>query len=253
MIRELLSHIDPTTLIGKVVLLAIVVTVASVIQRFVVRAARRALEKAEVPSASIFLNILRGLIWAFALLTVLQPVFGIEPTGFVAALGVTSVALSLGLQDTISNLIGGLSLMLTKVIVPGDHVLVGTFSGRVTDITWRTTTVKSRAGDVQVIPNSVLSKTAFTKLDEGTFAASSITMVVKRDADLEAVAAEAVVEAAKAAEKSLDLTRKPVARFSNMDPNGVTLTLTTFITPEASSAAVNDVVARALAGKPWLA
>ena len=116
-------------LVGKLVFLAVTVVVALVVQRVVLKVAKRALDASDVPSASLFLNILRALIWAFALMTVLKPVFGLEPTAFVAALGVVSVALSLGLQDTISNLIGGLNLLLGKVVQPGDYVTVGSVTG----------------------------------------------------------------------------------------------------------------------------
>ena len=76
---------------------------------------------------------------------------------------------------------------------------------------------------------------------------------MKHDADLNAVTEEAVVAATMAAAKLLDLTRKPVAQFSDPNSGSVTLNLTLFMADGTTSAAVNDVVARALVGKPWLA
>ena len=107
-------------LLAKGLTVAAAVVVALVVQHFALHLARRVLKASDVPSASIFLNILRALIWSLAVLSILQPVFGMDPSGFVTALGVASVAISLGLQDTISNLISGLSLMAGKVIKPGD-------------------------------------------------------------------------------------------------------------------------------------
>ncbi len=253
MIETLFPDFDPTSLIGKALLLAIVVTVAIVVQKVSIRFSSKALEKAKVPQASILLNIQRGLIWGFALLFVLGPVFGIEPTGFVATLGVTSVALSLGLQDTVSNLIGGLTIMLSKIIQPGDYVTASGFTGVVTDINWRCTCLKDREGNEQVIPNSVLWKSPFTKLSEGAASSATVSMVVVRDANLAEVAQEAVVEATRAAAKLLDLTQEPLAQFSDISAGGVAMTLTLFMAPGVTSAAVVDVVSRALAEKPWLA
>ena len=99
MMETLFSGLEPASYVAKAVLLVIVVVAALVVQRVSVPISRRALEAAKVPQATILLNIQRGLIWGFALLFVLGPVFGIEPTGFVATLGVTSVALSLGLYE----------------------------------------------------------------------------------------------------------------------------------------------------------
>lgn len=253
MIEEFLSNIDTTSLIGKVVFLVIVAVFASVLQRIVVRISRRALEAAKVPQASILLNILRVIIWSFSLLLVLQPVFGIEPTGFIAAIGVTSVALSLGMQDTMANIVGGLSLMLSRVIVPGDVITVGGFTGKVNDINWRSTVVEARGGNIEVIPNSVLSKSSFTKLTEGAAAASSLTFVVRHDADLEEVADEVATLATQALGELADPERTPVIQFGGMDAYGITMTVVTFITPEAMPAAANDRVSRAVAGRPWLA
>ncbi len=263
MLETLLPNLEPASLVAKVVLLVIVTAAALIVQRISVPISRRALEAAKVPQATILLNIQRGFtillniqrgfIWGFALLFVLGPVFGVEPTGFIATLGVTSVALSMGLQDTVSNLIGGLTLMLTKIIKPGDYVTASGFTGKVTDINWRYTCLEDRGGNMQVIPNSVLWKSPFVKLVEGPALSTTLTLAVKHDADLNAVAEEAVVAATMAAAKLLDLTRKPVAQFSDPNAGSVTLNLTLFMADGTTSAAVNDVVARALVGKPWLA
>ena len=152
--------------VGKVVFLAIVIAISALIAHFVSRAARRAIDVSRVPSASIFINILRGFIWAFSLLIVLEPVFGVQPTAFVTALGVSGVVISFGLQDTVKNVIAGLILMTTRALKPGDDVKFGDIRGRVTDITWRNTVLHTRSGDDLVIPNSVLNNTAFTRLSE---------------------------------------------------------------------------------------
>ena len=112
--EDILADIDTSALIGKIVFLAVVIGVALLVQRIVVHGLKRALDAAGVPKASIFVNIVRAVIWVFALLAVLEPVFGVQPTAFVAALGVTSVVISFGLQDTVSNIIAGLGLMMGR-------------------------------------------------------------------------------------------------------------------------------------------
>lgn len=251
--ETLLASIDTSSLVGKLVLIVIVVTITVVADRAVVGVSRKALEKAEVPSASILINIERVLIWSFALLFILKPVFGIEPTGFVAALGVTSVALSLGLQDTISNVIGGLSLMLTKVVKPGDVITVSGFTGTVTDINWRSTVVQARGGNVNVIPNSVLSKTAFTKLTEGAAAACPLVFCVRHDADPAEVEQDMITAAAGALGSTMEVGRLPVVKFGEVGAYGITVTLTVFIKPDVLPADANDAVSRALVGRSWLA
>lgn len=173
--------------LGKAVFVVVVTLVASIAERTLSRTARRALNKAKVPSASILINMLRGVVWMLALMMVLEPVFGIQPTAFLAALGVGSVALSLGMQDTVSNIIGGLSLMLSKVIEPGDVIKIGDFTGTVTDINWRSTCVSDAYGQVNVIPNSVLSKTALVKLSDFTATRCVLQLVAVQGSDFEEI------------------------------------------------------------------
>ena len=65
---------------GRIILLVIVMAVAMIATRVLARITNEVLERASIPNASIFANILRVLIWAAAITIVLQPVFGINPT-----------------------------------------------------------------------------------------------------------------------------------------------------------------------------
>ncbi len=151
-------------LAGKLAFLVVVTLVATLAQRIVQRAVKKGLNKIKMPSASILVNMFKAFIWWIALIVVLEPVFGVQPTAFITALGLGSVALSLGLQDTVSNIIGGFALMMGKVIEPGDVIKINDFTGVVTDINWRSTCVSDQYGQVNIIPNSVLSKVALIKL-----------------------------------------------------------------------------------------
>ncbi len=253
MLDQLFGDLDIASVSGKIVLLAVVVIAAIVVQKVSVRFSSRVLKAAKVPQASILLNIQRTIIWCFALLMVLHPVFGIEPTGFVATLGVTSVALSLGLQDTVSNVIGGLSLMLSHVIAPGDMVTVAGFTGRVTDIDWRWTCVEDRAGSVSVIPNSVLSKSSFTKLSEAAASSASVKAIVAADADLELVEREVRATLEGDASGLLDETAPLAVKFSDRDAYGVTMTLTARAAAGVAPLDLADLLSRSLSGKSWLA
>ena len=148
----------------KAMILVATIAIAIILQTVVVRAIKRIFEKGEVPKGTIFINIARGLIWFLALLSVLQPVFGVAPTGFVAALGIASIAITLGMQDTIANVLAGLTLMFMHVFEVGDWIEVNGYQGVVVDITWRATTIRSLIGDTIVIPNSVLGANTMRKL-----------------------------------------------------------------------------------------
>jgi small-conductance mechanosensitive channel len=175
--------IDTSTLASKLVVLVIVALVTLGVQHVAVKASRKALDVSSIPSASIFINILRAVIWTFALLVVLEPVFGVQPTAFVTALGISGVVLSLGLQDTIKNVISGLVLMTTHAIKPGDDIRLGETRGKVVDVTWRNTVLHTRAGDDLVIPNSVLNNTSFLRLSAMDACETSFKVVLAPGVD----------------------------------------------------------------------
>ncbi|MCL1798609.1 MAG: mechanosensitive ion channel family protein [Eggerthellaceae bacterium] len=147
--------------------LAIIVATAIVswlVTRFLKHILMR--EDSVLSSSSIFLNIARAVVWILGVCVILDACFGINVTAVIAALGVGGIALSLGLQDTIANLVGGLQVSLTKLIQPGDKIQVGTDSGVITDITWRHVTLLNDKGETVVIPNASINKAALIKLKD---------------------------------------------------------------------------------------
>ena len=117
-----------------------------------------------LPSSSIIVNIARAVIWIIGGSIILDSCFGINPNALITALGVGGIAISLGFQDTLSNLIGGLQVTFMSIIKPGDNIEVGAESGVVQDVTWRHTTIRDALGQTVIIPNSIISKTALVHL-----------------------------------------------------------------------------------------
>lgn len=250
---EQLIGIDAGGVLDKVVLLAAAAVAAGVVDRVVVRLLHRLLDAAELPSASLFINIARGAIWVLALLSVMEPVFGVDPAGFVAAIGVVSLAVSLGMQDTVSNIIGGISLMMSKSVKPGDHITVSGVTGEVTDVNWRSTTVLIRGGAEEVIPNSVLSKTALTRITDWSAGYCGVPIAVAPGADLSAVADECCRTAERELADLLDPAFQTDVVFTELAVTGTQGEVRLHVRPEVSFSAAQDRLARALAGRPWLA
>jgi small-conductance mechanosensitive channel len=115
-----------------------------------------------LPSASLFTNITRGVIFAIGLLIILQSL-GISITPLLTALGVGGLAVALALQPTLSNLFAGLQIIISKQLEPGDWVeLDNGAKGFVVDISWRNTTIQELPNNLIVIPNSKLANSIIT-------------------------------------------------------------------------------------------
>lgn len=251
--EDILADIDTSALIGKIVFLAVVIGVALLVQRVVVHGLKRALDAAGVPKASIFVNIVRAVIWVFALLAVLEPVFGVQPTAFVAALGVTSVVISFGLQDTVSNIIAGLGLMMGRVVRPGDQVTIGGFTGEVVDVTWRSTMVRDKGGKVEVIPNSVLNKTALTRETDWSVTDCPVEFYAEPGSDLDAVTREVQDLASKACGAALAPGYTTEVLFDGLGPLGIHGTAHLHLVAGSNYSAQADALVRAISRAPWVA
>ena len=107
-----------------------------------------------------------GLI-SLAAIAVLDTV-GLDVTTGIAALGIGGLALALGAQKTIENLVGSLTVILDAPIAVGDFCQVGDVKGTVIDIGMRSTRIRTNERTIVAIPN-------------GDFAARQIENYSKRD------------------------------------------------------------------------
>lgn len=148
------STIDPAQrLLPTLLLLVVGIAAVKIILTFVNRALKKSkLEKAAhslIRSVTkVILYVLLGLIIASAI--------GIDVTGVVALASVASLAVSLAVQDCLTNLVGGFTLLYTHPFVSGDYVEIGEKSGTVKEIGIAYTKLTTPDNKVVSIPNSVV-------------------------------------------------------------------------------------------------
>lgn len=241
--------------IPKLMIVLVTLTLALVLDRLASRPLRRLLDKSALPSATIFVNIVRGIIWSLALMSILRPVFGVEPTAFLTAVGVGSVALSFGLQTTVSNIIGGLTITAGKVIELDDWVTVGGVTGQVTDITWRHTVITDILGSQTVVPNSEMNSGQIVRLSAMAAHKTNFAVEIVPGADLDAVVAEATElvrtslrEAGYAWEGAESLVI-----MDGMNSFGGQMNVVLFVNDPTKAALARDVATRSLDGCAWVA
>ncbi|WP_308917820.1 mechanosensitive ion channel family protein [Jannaschia sp. LMIT008] len=79
--------------------------------------------------------------------------FGLDLTGWFAALGIGGIAVALGAQKTIEHIVGGLSLIADQPVRVGDFCSVGGLMGTVEDIGLRSTRLRTLDNTLLTIPN----------------------------------------------------------------------------------------------------
>jgi MscS family membrane protein len=101
-------------------------------------------------------RILKVLVFLAAVLLVLRSM-GFDMTTALAGVGIGGIAIALGAQKTLENLIGGLSVLSDDVIHVGDQCRFGDRVGRVEDISLRSTRVRTLERTELYIPNGALA------------------------------------------------------------------------------------------------
>lgn len=115
----------------------------------------------QIKAPKLLLEVMRIIIMALGIAIVLSNVWGFELGKMMAAFGVGSIVLGLALQDTMSSLFSGFSLISSKQFKEGDWLEVGGRIGKVIQVNWRSVTLLNRDEDIIIIPNSDLAKGQF--------------------------------------------------------------------------------------------
>lgn len=123
---------------------------------------RRTVKKSSVKnrkldnSATGFITGLVSLVVYVVLFVAVLAVLGFSTEGIITAFGSVMLAVSLGLQNTLSSLTNGIVLIFTKPFVAGDYVEVGGSAGTVKEIKLFSVKIVTPDNITVVIPNSTV-------------------------------------------------------------------------------------------------
>ena len=125
-------------------------------------------------AVNIFLWVLLALMLAGTL--------DVDVTSIIAMLSVAGLAVSMALQNTLSNLAGGLVLLVTKPFVVGDYVEADGISGTIAAVDMSYTTFVTPDNKEIFVPNSQLSATKITNYNRLGRRRMDVTLTASYDA-----------------------------------------------------------------------
>ena len=141
----------------------------------------------------------------------------------VTVLGVIGVALSLSLQGSLSNLAGGITVMVSRPFAVGDYVEAGGVSGTVSEIGLVYTKLKTIDNKIIFIPNGEISGEKIVNYNNQEQRRVDLTFTVSYDADPERVK-EIMRQVIGAHPKAL-FTPEPFVRTTSLGESSVGYTL----------------------------
>jgi small-conductance mechanosensitive channel len=178
----------------------------------------------ELGGVSLLSNSLRTIIIGLGVLVALQSV-GVPITPVLGALGVGGLAVALALQGTLSNFFGGVHLLMSRKIRPGDFIrLDGSEEGTVVDINWRETVIRTPVNNTIIIPNSKLSDSIVHNLslpDPNMIFAVPCSVAYGLDLEhVERIVLEVATEV-QASTTGADIAFAPVVRFTGFQESSI--------------------------------
>ena len=108
-------------------------------------------------------RLTRVVMLIIAFVTALA-LFGINVKTTLAGLGIGGLAVALGAQKTIENIVGGFSLLMDKAVHVGDFCQIGNRLGTVEDIGLRSLRLRTLDQNLLVVPNGLLAQMQFENM-----------------------------------------------------------------------------------------
>ncbi|MBQ9316194.1 MAG: mechanosensitive ion channel [Atopobiaceae bacterium] len=204
---------------------------------------------------TLMLNIARVVIALIAVYFLSENVFHVEMSGVMQALGVTTLVVSLGLQDLIKSVVAGILIVAGNIVGVGDQVIMGDHRGEVMDVNWHQITIRDRDGIAHIIPNSKLIGDNFMRLQgkmacrhmfECTIAPGANLPMVKTD--IETLAANVLTKRGWIAQGY-----SPQVMFMGSTALGTTASIRIFISDIEYAVRSMDAVMCAISDRGYLA
>jgi MscS family membrane protein len=93
------------------------------------------------------------ITYLFALVIVMGNVFEIDITALAAGLGIGGIALAMASKESLENLLGSFTIFFDQPFTVGDTVTVGTVTGTVEKVGFRSTRIRTFDKSLVTVPN----------------------------------------------------------------------------------------------------
>jgi small conductance mechanosensitive channel len=117
------------------------------------RAATRT--KADANARLLAGRLVYGAVWLVGLIWLLSFI-GVDQAGILATFGAVGLALGLAVQDILKSVFAGLYLLFERPFLLGDEIEVKEHVGRVQEVGFRATTIRTEDNVVIVVPNAII-------------------------------------------------------------------------------------------------
>ena len=173
-------------IVAALLILVIGLWLAKLIVKLVKK--NRAIQKLAPEVQTFFASAVKVLLYALVIMMAVTTV-GVPTASILAVLGSCGLAVGLALQGSLSNLAGGIMLMIFRPFKVGDFISDGAHDGTVKKITLFYTVIAT-ADNLQItLPNGALANAAIKNLNANDIRRLDIDVTLSPAADKEKVCA----------------------------------------------------------------
>ncbi len=171
----------------RVLLAAILLFIGSKVITILRKIVKRSLEhaKAEVGIIQFLDSLIKGALYSILVLIIAEN-FGFDAAGVVALLGSAGVTIGLAMQGSLSNLAGGVLILLLKPFRVGDFIMESSQGneGTVLEIGIFYTKLTTIDGKIIVLPNGNLANNSITNATESAIRRVDLTVGISYRAEI---------------------------------------------------------------------
>lgn len=210
---------------GSVIAAFIFIFIGIKITGLIVKLVKRGFDRSKIDSsvAGFLLSVIRIIGYILVFITA-ATIVGFEVTSFVAILGTASMAIGLALQGALSNLAGGVLILLLKPFKVGDYIVVNSGNeGIVSSIDIFYTRLLTHDNRLVVIPNGTLTNSSLINVTSEAKRKLEVTISVAYNTDIKKVK-EVIHGILSEDDRILDGEPKDIF-ISSFDDSGMTIAI----------------------------
>ena len=182
-IKEIVTSAGANLLMGLIILV-----VGLFIVHWTIKLLKQAkfMSKLDSSLASFITNAIRLALTILVILTTANKL-GVPLTSIITILASAGVAISLGMQGALGNIVGGITLLILKPIKSGEFVKISGTTGIVKTIGAFYTEIQTLDNSLVSLPNSTLTNTAILNYSRLGISRIEAQFTVALDSDLDLV------------------------------------------------------------------
>lgn len=188
MLDTLLASLSGSLFFKKLMGTVLILIIGVLIIRVIMRLIAAALEKSHLEKAahSLIFSLARAAMYILLFLIAASQM-GIDVSSIVALASVLTLALSLALQNMVSNLIGGFVILYTHPFHSGDYVEIAGQGGTVKEISMTYTVLATPDNRIISIPNSAVAAAQVVNYSSADSRRVELTVTASYDAPTQKV------------------------------------------------------------------